>query len=246
MQADQTIARRMDELARRAEQTGIAQVSCFLSPAQQVQADISARQAGISCLLEGGTPQAERRVAMFTDAGCKPDWPIVCLEIAWHIRYGAPGHRDILGSLLGLGIGREMIGDLFVREGCAYALVLRDMHAYVASSLTRAGRVPVRTGVLTRWPVLNAAEETGKTVRSSVSSLRLDSLLSAAFSVSRGKASALVASDRVQVNHQPENRPDHLIDEGSVVSVRGIGRMRLASVDGHTKKGRIGITLLRY
>lgn len=244
MQADRTIERRMAELAGRAAHTGIAQIAWFLSPAQREQAEICARQANVSLFDEGGTPNAERRVVAFADSDWTPDWPIRCLRILWHARYGAPGHRDLLGSLLGLGIGREKIGDIFPGEGEAYAFVLADMADYIAASLDRVGGTPVRIEVLDAWPAPDAAD--GTPIRATVPSLRLDALLGAALRLSRARAADLISAGRVQVNHQLEMRADRHLEEGAVLSIRGMGRVRVESIGSITKKGRIGVVLLRY
>lgn len=244
LQADRAIERRMTELAQRAARTGIVQVAWFLSPAEQAQADICARQADVCMFTQGGMEDAERRVVAFADDDAQIEWPIVCLRLTWHAKYGAPGHRDILGSIMGLGIGREKIGDIFVGEGEAHAFVLQDMSAYIAASVDRVGNVPVRIEALEAWPHLAAAQ--GTELRATVASIRLDAVIGAAWKLSRGRASELVAAGRVQVNHQLELRADRQLPEGAVISIRGMGRSVLAEIGGLTKKGRHGITLLRY
>lgn len=244
MQADRGIERRMMELATRAARTGIRQVAWFLSPAEQAQADICARAQGVCLQKDGGVEDAERCVVAFADTGEADAWPIACVRVGWHADYGAPTHRDLLGSVLGLGIGREKVGDVFVEAGQAYVLVLRDMAEYIAANLTRAGRVSVRAQVVEDWPRSFASE--GEPVRGTVASLRLDAVLGVAWHLSRGRAAELVASGRVRVDHREELRPDRQLAPGALLSVRGLGRARLETVGGNTKKGRISITLLRY
>lgn len=244
MQADRAIERRMAELAARAARTGVAQVAWFLSPAGQAQAEICARREGVAFFAEGGDAVTERRVVAFADADWMPAWPIVCLHITWQARYGQPSHRDLLGAILGLGIDREKVGDVFAGEGGAYVFALRDMGRYIAASLTEAGRTPVQVALLDSWPAMDAA--TGEDVRGTVASLRLDAVLATAWHLSRGRAAELVAAGRVQVDHLVELRPDRALDAGAVLSVRGMGRARLEEVGGRTKKGRIGIRVLRY
>lgn len=244
MQADRTIARRMAELAQRAARTGVAQVAWFLSPAEQAQAEISARQEGVCLYAAGGVPDAERRVVAFAEEDWEPAWPIICLRATWHGRYGAPTHRDFLGAVMAMGIGREKVGDLFIGEGEAHLFVLRDMGQYIAANLERVGNTPVRMEVLSEWPQLAAAE--GTEVRATVASVRLDAVLGAVWNLSRGRAAELVASGRVQVDHRPELRADRQLEEGATLSVRGMGRAKLIEIGGKTRKGRIGVTLLRF
>ena len=79
-----------------------------------------------------------------------------------------------------------------------------------------------------------------------VAALRLDAVLGAAWDLSRGKAAELVASGRVQVDYLPELRPDRHLHEGAVLSVRGLGRAKIAEIGGKTKKDRVGVMLLRF
>lgn len=244
IQADRAVSRRMDELAERAARTGIPQVAWFLSPAERAQAEICARQAGVMLHACGGTPDAERQVIAFCEDDTAPDWPIVCLRATWHARYGAPTHRDFLGAVMALGIGREKVGDLFVGEGEAHMFVLREMADYIAAGLERTGNTPLRVQALDAWPELSAAQ--GEQIRATVASPRLDAILGAAWNLSRTRAVELVSAGRVQVDHQQELRPDRQLAAGAVLSVRGMGRARLEEIGGTTRKGRIAVTLSRH
>ena len=93
---------------------------------------------------------------------------------------------------------------------------------------------------------LSAPAAAVKTRHDTVSSLRFDSVLASAFSLARGKAAALIESGRAELDHALCQKPDKPVSEGSILSVRGLGRARLDSVDGTTKKGRIGITVSRF
>ena len=79
---------------------------------------LNAAGAGDRLLWRGGYEGAERRRALFL-----PDWAdeeaengaIVCLRARFR-GMPLPAHRDILGSLMGLGITREKLGDILVDE----------------------------------------------------------------------------------------------------------------------------------
>ena len=85
-----------------------------------------------------------------------------------------------------------------------------------------------------------------RTIRDTVSSLRLDAVAASGFSLSRGKAADLIASGRVQLNHRECVKPDHAVAQGDVLSCRGLGKCVLTEVGGPSKKGRILIVLERY
>lgn len=245
MRADPACQKRLEELARRASGTGRPQLAGFLSPAEQAQAELCARRAGVALFLEGGTPDAERRVAAFADADWTPTWPIAALQIAWNARQGSPGHRDLLGSLLALGVDRSVLGDIFPGEGEARAYVLERVAAYLAENLTRVGGTAVSARICEE-ALAPPAAAAGEARRRTVASLRLDAVLGAAWDLSRGKAAELVASGRVQVDYLPELRPDRHLHKGAVLSVRGLGRAKIAEIGGKTKKDRVSVMLLRF
>ena len=85
-----------------------------------------------------------------------------------------------------------------------------------------------------------------KVIRDTVASLRLDSILASGFSMGRSKAQSYISAGKVQVDHLPVTKADFEVKEGSVISARGLGKMKVQSVGGLTKKGRQGITLERY
>jgi len=244
MRADRACEKRLTELAERTARTGVPCFTGFLSPAEQAEAEICAKKAGVSLLTFGGAEGAERRVAVFFEEERPTEWPIFCLCVRWNRKYGVCGHRDLLGSLLGLNISREKLGDLFVGDGEAHVFVLRDMARYVEGSLMRVGSVPVTVERAEEIPALSGGQ--GSAIRATVASLRLDALLCVLWRLPRTRAAELVSSGRVQVDHQMELRPDRQLQAGAKISVRGLGRGILSEIGGKTKKDRISVTLLRY
>ena len=93
---------------------------------------------------------------------------------------------------------------------------------------------------------VTAPAQAQREVRDTVSSLRLDSVLSSGFSISRQKAADAVTAGRVEVNWLACAKPDRAVTEGDVLTVRGLGKCKLTAVGGPTKKGRLPVTLIRY
>ncbi|MFQ9916929.1 MAG: RNA-binding protein [Flavonifractor plautii] len=164
---------------------------------------------------------------------------------------GAPGrrpkltHRDFLGSILGLGLDREKVGDLLVGDGRCDVLALEEVADFLVFHMEQAGRVKLKCSPLPLDRLEPPAVET-RTIRDTVSSLRLDAVAASGFSLSRGKAADLIASGRVQLNHRECVKPDHAVAQGDVLSCRGLGKCVLTEVGGPSKKGRILIVLERY
>ena len=89
-------------------------------------------------------------------------------------------------------------------------------------------------------------EPEGREIRAVVSSLRLDAVLAAAFSLSRAETARLINQGRALVNQAETLRVDYAVPEHALLSLRGLGRVRLDEIAGETKKGRIALRLFVY
>ena len=72
-----------------------------------------------------------------------------------------------------------------------------------------------------------------------VSSMRLDAIVSDLIRVSRAKALPMIRSGQCRVNWRLEEDPSSLLEEGDVLSIRGHGRFKVLAVEGTTRKGNI-------
>ena len=79
-----------------------------------------------------------------------------------------------------------------------------------------------------------------------VASLRLDAVIGGIFNISRGKASDLIEGEKVFINWLSVTNVSKPVKEGDMISVRGLGRAKFMSLNGKTKKGRIGIVVEKY
>jgi RNA-binding protein YlmH len=187
----------------------------------------------------GGYPEAERVMACFHPEGEDPVFPMKCLHITWDTRYAQAEHRSLLGSVLGLGIERSMVGDIVLADGGAYLMAAEEMTDFIAGNLASAGRVPVKTTVMDSIPDITPQQ--GRIFRDTVPSLRLDAVLAAGLNLSRAKAAECILSGQVQVNHLQVMRTDSQLHEGDLLSIRGYGRLAVKSVGAETRKGRFPI-----
>lgn len=238
------LRRRLAELAQRAERIGVSTFSEFLTPAQAPFAIGAAKEAGVSLRLFGGYEDAERQMACFTPPdGWADDYPIAALMLTWPHQH-APTHRDLLGSVMGLGIRRGLVGDIVVEADRAYLFAEAAMAQHIASVLSGAGRVHLQVALLEELPVPVPPE--GKPVRDTVSSPRLDAVVAGGFSISRSKAADLINAGHVKLRHIPCLRTDAHVGEGDVISVRGFGRLQLCEIGQPTRKGRYPLSMLRF
>lgn len=221
----------------------------FLSPAEARSAEDLLHAAAFhdGWAFAGGYARAERRMLCFL-----PDWQeepdaeelMAALRVRWH-ETERLNHRDLLGSLMALGVVRGKVGDILVSPEAADVIVCADAAEYLQSEWNGAGRVKFKVERVSLAD-LAVPELKIKEIRDTVATLRLDAVAATGFSMSRAKASELIASGRVQLNHREAAKPDAPVAEGDVVSARGLGKFELAEAGGLSKKGRVGILVRRY
>ncbi|MCL5056791.1 MAG: YlmH/Sll1252 family protein [Actinobacteria bacterium] len=204
--------------------------------------------AGVSYRADGGYPGAERQRVVICPDYLNPedaDSGLVYLSITGSFHGSPPGHRDYLGSLLGLGLKREKLGDVLVNDGGASVIVSAEVAPYITAQLSRVGRWEVSVDSIEAGE-LKLPEERVKTVSTTVSSLRLDSVAAAGYGVSRSKMADYITSERVNLNWQVKSSPSQTVKEGDIISIRGRGRVEVTAVKGASRGGRIFVELNRY
>ena len=247
---DGALEKRLNELALRAKHTGRACFTRFLEPSALPAVNAAAAHAGVEVALWGGYDGAERCMAAFYDedppgAG---EWPMAALRLQWNGRFANPGHRDLLGAVMSLGIERETTGDIAMgtyRDApCAYLFALAEVADYIAANLDSAGRASLKVTLAAQTPQLSPPE--GESLRLTVQQQRLDAVLAAACRLSRSEAQRLIAAGLVKLNHVPQLRPDARLNEGDLISARGYGRVRVTAFQGESRRGRQVVQVFRY
>ncbi len=223
-------------------------VSGFMTPpAGQIASTIVAHFPNLVADEWGGYPGAERTKIMFRRAEYRgeADWQISAVRAEWDARYRLVGHRDVLGSLLGLGLERDVFGDVIMQGATAQVVVDTPLSGYLLTEWKQVANVGIRVTELATTEIV-PKEETCKELRATVASLRLDAVGAAGFGISRSKMAAAVAAEKVRVNWQRAKGPAQTLAVGDVISFRGRGRVVLAELTGTSRKGRAGVRLERY
>lgn len=198
----------------------------------------------------GGWEEAERKMLVYLpeylteDALWEEDGPCACLR-ATFFQGDSLSHRDFLGALMAAGIARETLGDICVGKGSCDFFVTSEIAPYILQNFTSAGRTKLR---LERIPLKEAAipEPEVKEIKDTLASLRLDSVIASGFRIGRSLAAQYVSAGKAAIDGLPCEKPDKAVTEGMKISVRGLGKLRLAAVNGKTKKDRISVVIHRY
>lgn len=243
------LARVLDQMER-ADTRSIPCPTQFLSPALRAAVEPMLCACGHPRhLFIGGYEGAERTICVFL-----PHWQevedyrqsedLAAISAAFP-RQATITHRDILGGLMGIGITREKIGDILMGEHQTQVVCLREALPILLSQFGQAGRYPLTVQEIP-LAQLTPAPQAVKEIHDTVATLRLDAVVASGFSLSRSKAAQLITTGRVSINHRECIKTDRLVEEGDVLTCRGLGKCVLAQVGGQSRKGRVILTLHRY
>ena len=223
--------------------------TCFLTPRElEMTRYLFGDLEGLYAF--GGYEGAERKMLVFLpdyleeNALYEEDSPLVCLRAKFY-EGDCPSHRDFLGALMGAGIAREVLGDICVGKDSCDFFVTAEISPYILQNFTSAGRAKVS---LTRIPLsdVSVPEPEVKEIKDTLASLRLDSVVSSGFRIGRSLAAQYISAGKAAINGLPCEKPDKAVAEGDKISLRGMGKIKLKTVGGQTKKGRISVVIDRY
>lgn len=233
--------------ARFASEKEIVRFTRFLDPAQAVEAERIARQHGVKFSSWGGYDSAERAIGCFAPRNTdvvRSEFPLVSLHSRYSSKFCSVSHRDMLGAFMALGLTRDSIGDIIIVDSDIYLFVVEQVADFILQGMTSAGKAALHFKRVEGE--VSVPEPQGTAFHDTLSSMRLDAVLAGAYRLSRTESSALIRGGLVKLNHIPCERADAAVEEGALLSVRGKGRVRLQSIEGLTRKQRIGVTFFRY
>ena len=235
------------DLVRIRNLRNIPKFSGFLTPSEAALILSSLKEPG--CCFFGGYPDAQR--CMF---GALPEYitepfsefPIKALKITYR-KVDILSHRDFLGSFMATGISRDRIGDIRVGEGIAFAYVTQEIALYLAKQITKIGKVGVATEVISVGEVEDILPKP-KTLplKFTVSSLRLDAVLSGLTGCSRTKSEKYISEGLVFVNSFEVTKATKQIKCGDRITLRGVGKFVITQSGEVTKKGREIVVAEKY
>lgn len=241
---DQLLISRLDDLCFAVEKY---RKPCFLGFLDERQKEIchdALKRRRISYHFWGGYEDAERTcLGLFAGDIIKNDFPIACVELKFRPS-DQIGHRDILGSLMGLNLKREAMGDIVVEEGKALLFVSPTVLPVILLELDKVGRCGVKCRETTVEEIV--VERRFENISGTIASLRLDCTVAFLARCSRTDAVGLIRTGKVALNGVVQEDISRLIAEGCKVSVRGTGKFIYDGQHGTSKKDKLKVSFRRY
>ncbi|MBQ4054783.1 MAG: hypothetical protein IJD17_03635 [Clostridia bacterium] len=244
---------RIDDLFVRAER-GETVCSPFYNESEAYEAQKylgSQRRSGY--LFYGGFEGAQRkRLFVFPEwlePDVEPTKDFISPVLICGSGYVKLDHRSYLGSLVGTGLSRDVIGDIALQDDRSAVVFLdsriADFLTGPTSTLERIGRDKVKiTPYLLPDGFTASVDVVG--ISSTVASARLDCVVSELVNLSREKTKSLISSGLVTHNYAEVSDFSADVCQGDVISIRGYGKFRIEGIGEKTKKDRIRLHAVKY
>lgn len=216
----------------------------FLSPAESTVISHNMPVGDVKRIFFGGYSEAERKLFVALPEYAEEadaEELIAVLEITGR-EIDALTHRDFLGSLLGLGIRREKIGDILVYEDKTLVFVLEDIADYIILNLQKVGRCGIKIRRMSAGEI-EIPKRRVEVINATVASMRLDCIAAVALRLSRSKVLDIMAEGRISLNWMECKNPSAVVRTGDTLSIRGAGRFRVSEEVRETKKGRLAVSI---
>lgn len=211
--------------------------------------NIIAQNININFKVYGGYLEAERGIIAFYPEFMEindSDYPLAILEIAINTTYSnSITHKDYLGSILGLGLKRNKIGDIIVLDNKALCFVSDDISDYIIYNLSKVKNSKVTVTQKNSLENYNLKQHFDE-ITFTIQSIRVDTLISKSFNVSRAVSSKMISSKKLFVNWKMIDNCSYVPKENDIITLRGYGRIQLKNIGNLTKKGKIKLTILKY
>lgn len=219
----------------------IHKLTDFLDPRQQqIIAIVIGQDADVHYSFHGGSSHAERKRLLLYPSYFVPetdDYQLAAYQIHYPQKFVELSHRELLGSLMSLGLKRDKFGDIYIQDENIQILVASEVNSFVEANLQSVGRVSVQLERIALSDVVVPKEEWHE-MSITASSLRLDVILSEVYKMSRSKITPFIDNNRVKVNWKVVEQASYQLQSGDFLSVRGLGRSKIIDILGKTKKDK--------
>lgn len=216
----------------------------FLNPNEVKNAiAILNSNSDIKHTVDGGYENAERSVVFMYPFYMEYediDDNLRFIQIEGNFKFKSISHKDYLGALMSLGIKREKIGDIIIHDNFCQVIASNDICDFILMNLEKVARNNVTVKEISKEEIVYNPPNY-KEISFTVSSNRIDCLLSGIYNMSRQDSLKYINGERVQINYEKITSASKTIDNESLVSVRGKGRAIVTEIGDLTKKGKIKI-----
>ena len=193
--------------------------------------------------FEGGFENAERLRAIIQlenyEEPTFDDFKISIYCAEYNPRHCPIHHRNVLGTIMSLGIERSTFGDINIVDNKIFIFVTREIEKYLVSNLIEINHQNVKFQKIDSFENFNQKGDIIKTIN--VASLRLDAVIARTLNISRAKAVEMIENKMVAINHIICENITKKCNLNEIISVRKFGRITILDNIKTTKKDRLSI-----
>lgn len=204
------------------------------------------RDPELKFFFKGLNEEAEKKIIAFCpkDSGEKDiKFPVKFFKIIKKSKFIRLEHKHYLGSILSLGIKREILGDLLVKDEQCYGIILENMFEFLKENLTKINSSPVEIKEIEEDEI---PQTEFKDINITVTSLRLDNIVGELTNLSRNSAAEYIDLSNVQVNYETECEKSYKLKIGDIIIIRKYGKFILEEDKGLSKKDKIRLLIKKY
>lgn len=225
----------IDELLKNAQKKDV--LTKFLSLEEQKQIK------GINCLFSN-IGEERKRAYLSKNIINDVDFNIDVLEVSYNTKFYELNHSQVLGSLMGLGISRDCIGDIIVSKNI-YIIVISEMSTFVINNLNKIDKASINIQKVDANIIETINVDKYVSENIIISSMRLDVIVSSITNLSREKVKEFINLKNVKVNGIITTSIDYITKTDDLISIRKFGRTVIKEIVKKTKKDRIVLHVLR-
>ena len=216
----------------------------FLNPYEIKNAkDILNFNSDIKYCVDGGYEEAERSTIFIYPYYMEYEEiesKLKFIQIEGNFKFREISHKDYLGALMNLGIKREKVGDIIIHDNFCQVIVSYDICDFIIMNLEKVSRNSVKVREIKKEEIVYNSPNY-KDVSFTVSSQRIDCIISGLYNISRQESLKFINGEKVHVNYEKITSPNKEIKYESLISVRGKGRAKVTEIGDLTKKGKIKV-----
>lgn len=229
-------AQALDQVER--AENGKIIITKFLTLREQAIYKEIVKGRDVDLKFAGGYPFAERRKGslVLRDITIDVDYKIDCLKITYNKRYLDITHRNVLGTLMSLGLDRSLFGDIVLGDEEVFIFVSQDIVPVLLNEFTHINNVPIKISLYADEVLIQPRYDQKEII---ISSMRIDNLVSHVYNLSRDSTKKHIQEGLVYRNFLVCKDADEICQAGDIISVRKFGRFQVGELLRTTKTGKL-------
>lgn len=199
--------------------------------------------------FKGLNLETEKKILAVAPKNLKKDidynleFPVKFFKIINKSKFKNLEHKHFLGTILSLGIKREILGDLIVKNNECYGIIRKNMLDFLKENLVKINSSPVEILEIEEYEIPKSEFED---IQITLMSLRLDSFISELTKLSRNSAVSYIDMGNIQINYEVCREKSTKLKIGDIITIKKYGKFIVSEEKGFTKKSKLKVLVKKY